>query len=156
MSLCPWPLPDPSSVLPPCSFVVLVTGTVVYGKGDEKEVAEEIAEGLYSEDVEEPLVVPPPGEQQSGDTLFWSGRQGCPAWLVFPRIAGTACRLADPAAFWAALAAASTGALAMPAGASGQAAEGSQPIAMSVGSMKSTMNIGSFAGSLSRSLARQR
>jgi hypothetical protein len=44
----------------------------------------------------------------------------------------------------------------MPAGAAGHAAEGSQPIAMSVGSMKSTMNIGSFAGSLSRSLARQR
>lgn len=29
------------------SFVVLVTGTIIYGKGDEKEIAEEIAEGEH-------------------------------------------------------------------------------------------------------------
>lgn len=33
--------------------MVLVTGTVVYGKGDEQEIAEEIAEGHFSADVEE-------------------------------------------------------------------------------------------------------
>jgi hypothetical protein len=85
LSLCTWPLPGPFSAFPSCSFVVLVTGTVVYGKGDEKEVAEEIAEGLYNEDVEEPLVVPPPGEQHSGGTLVWSGRAAlhgsCPLTL---------------------------------------------------------------------------
>ena len=35
------------------SFVVLVTGTVVYGKGDEAELAEEIAEGHLAEDSEQ-------------------------------------------------------------------------------------------------------
>jgi hypothetical protein len=34
---------------------VLVTGTVVYGKGDEAEVAEEIAEGQFTD---EQLVAP--------------------------------------------------------------------------------------------------
>jgi hypothetical protein len=32
-------------------FVVLVAGTIIYGKGDEAEVAAEIAEGAYDEDV---------------------------------------------------------------------------------------------------------
>ncbi|KAL4425802.1 hypothetical protein ABPG75_009818 [Micractinium tetrahymenae] len=97
-------------------FVVLVTGTVVYGKGDEQEIAEQIAEGMY-EDVEEQ-----PAEQ--------------------------------PAA------AASSSAMAMPVGAAGSPrASGSMPIAMgtSVGSLnKSTMNIGAFSCSLSRSLMRNR
>ncbi|KAL4517050.1 hypothetical protein Ndes2437B_g06667 [Nannochloris sp. 'desiccata'] len=34
-------------------FVVLVIGTVVYGRGDEDEVAKEIAEGLYDADLVE-------------------------------------------------------------------------------------------------------
>lgn len=42
------------------SFVVLVTGTVVYGKGDEQAVAEEIAEGHYDADVEEPAATGAP------------------------------------------------------------------------------------------------
>lgn len=89
-------------------FVVLVTGTVIYGKGDEKEVAEEIAEGMYDEaDMaeEQPLV---------------TGSSGA---MTVPRTAG----------------------------ASGAVA-GSAPIHMgtSVGSLKSTYNIGQFSGSLMR------
>ena len=57
------------ALLPPCSFVVLVTGTVVYGKGDEEEVAEEIAIGLHDADVEErPAPVPTVGERAA---LVW-------------------------------------------------------------------------------------
>jgi len=43
---------------------VLVTGTVVYGKGDEQEVAEEIEHGMYDADVEqeqEAPLLPPVG-----------------------------------------------------------------------------------------------
>ncbi|EFN57441.1 hypothetical protein CHLNCDRAFT_142917 [Chlorella variabilis] len=47
-------------------FVVLVTGTVVYGKGDEAEMAEEIAEGHYVEDTEQTAAQPtlPPAVQE--------------------------------------------------------------------------------------------
>lgn len=47
--------------------MVLVTGTVVYGKGDEAEMAEEIAEGHYVEDTEQTAAqptLPPVGEWQ--------------------------------------------------------------------------------------------
>lgn len=37
---------------------MLVTGTVVYGKGDEQEVAEEIEHGMYDEDVEQEQQAP--------------------------------------------------------------------------------------------------
>ncbi|KAI7844374.1 hypothetical protein COHA_002172 [Chlorella ohadii] len=56
-------------------FVVLVTGTVVYGKGDERAVAEEIAEGHYNADVEEPVASAAPHLPTVGS----SGAMGIPA-----------------------------------------------------------------------------
>ncbi|KAL4445807.1 hypothetical protein ABPG77_009006 [Micractinium sp. CCAP 211/92] len=41
-------------------FVVLVTGTVVYGKGDDQELAEQIAEGMYDDMEEQPAAAVPP------------------------------------------------------------------------------------------------
>lgn len=39
------------SWLQAAGFIVLVVGTIVYGKGDEKEIAEEIATGAYDADL---------------------------------------------------------------------------------------------------------
>ncbi|KAI3438585.1 hypothetical protein D9Q98_001009 [Chlorella vulgaris] len=96
-------------------FIVLVTGTVVYGKGDEAEVAEEIAEGQFTD---EQLVAP---------SLPPSASSGAVA-MVLPGAAGLA------------------------------AAASSMPIMMgaSMGSLRSTMNVNAFSGSLSRSLIRSR
>lgn len=55
--------------------MVLVTGTVVYGKGDERAVAEEIAEGHYNADVEEPVASAAPHLPTVGS----SGAMGIPA-----------------------------------------------------------------------------
>jgi drug/metabolite transporter (DMT)-like permease len=64
-------------------FVVLVIGTVVYGKGDDAEVAKEIAEGLYDEDVVE----------TGGDTQNSTGT-GTGGWSIPTRGAGAASPLA--------------------------------------------------------------
>ncbi|PSC76686.1 Solute carrier family 35 member F6 [Micractinium conductrix] len=52
-------------------FVVLVAGTVIYGKGDEAEVAEEIAAGMYDGDVE--------GEASHVPTVASSGAMAVPS-----------------------------------------------------------------------------
>ncbi|PRW59396.1 Solute carrier family 35 member F6 isoform B [Chlorella sorokiniana] len=65
-------------------FVVLVAGTVIYGKGDEQAVAEEIAEGHYDADVEEPVATGAPHLPTVGS----SGAVGIPAAAAGP--SGTA------------------------------------------------------------------
>lgn len=141
--------------------MVLVTGTVVYGKGDDQELAEQIAEGMYDDMEEQPAAaVPPVGEfawslfgtgmeSKLGHSLvMWAARRVPPPWHQL----GLLCPLIHHAA--------SSSAMAVPvAGAGSPLAASSMPIAMgaSVGSLnKSTMNIGAFSGSLSRSLMRNR
>lgn len=64
--------------------MVLVTGTVIYGKGDEQAVAEEIAEGHYDADVEEPAATGAPHLPAVGS----SSAVGIPATAAGP--SGTA------------------------------------------------------------------
>jgi hypothetical protein len=72
-------LPPPP---PPRRFVVLVSGTVVYSKGDERAMAEELAEELLQEESEAvgaQAAAPgaPGGLLGRGRGLWWVG-----GWVV--------------------------------------------------------------------------
>lgn len=66
-------LAHPSPRPPPRSFVVLVTGTVVYGKGDEREIAEEIAEGGGAYEAVEEAAAPGERWRRSARRLLAAG-----------------------------------------------------------------------------------
>lgn len=84
---------------PLCSFAVLVTGTVVYSKGDEREVAQDIAAGAYDADLaaaeEERLPGGGPGESRGREAAYSGSYCGVVfrfGYMVQQR--GTACYVA--------------------------------------------------------------
>lgn len=159
----PPPLP-PSRSPPARRFVVLVAGTVVYSRGDEREIATAIAGGAFDAEA---------SEADEGGARPWPGApgEGWEALLHRGFAYGSGCCAAGPPARGSMMgrgAARVSLTLDAPAAAAAAAASGplpvgrapatsSVPMNMAGSSLKSTMNMNfSLPSSLSRSLMRQR